>query len=85
METPKGKTPLPQTGSIKNKIVAQDLLEERSHKNFDQEELTVALFGGKEELTDFREHIALMESDPILRNTEKWYDMTREEQMHDHF
>lgn len=22
-----------------------------------------------------------MESDPILRNTEKWYDMTREEQI----
>lgn len=27
----------------------------------------------------------MMESDPILRNTEKWYDMTREEQMENHF
>jgi hypothetical protein len=36
----------PRLGSIKNKIVAEDLIEERAKCNFDQKELTIALYGG---------------------------------------
>ena len=36
-------------GSLKNKIVATDLLEERAKCAFDQEELRVAVHGGPEE------------------------------------
>lgn len=36
-------------------------------------------FGGKEKLEEVKSIIAELESDPILRNTEKYYDMTREE------
>ena len=69
----------PRPGSIKNKIVASDLEEERLKSNFNGQELTESWFGGKQALEDYKSMMAIMENDPILRNTEKWYDMTREE------
>eukprot|EP00347_Sterkiella_histriomuscorum_P006528 403352422 len=72
---------LPRTGSIKNKIVADDLLEERKNLNFNQEELTHLFFGSKEFYEEFNEHIRFMEADPLLRNDQTWYELTREEQM----
>jgi hypothetical protein len=66
-------------GSIKNKIVASDLEDERAHCNFDQKELTLKLFKDQESLNDVLEDIRIMESDPILRNTEKWYELNRDE------
>jgi len=45
----------------------------------------LSYFGGKEMLDTYRDHIQAMENDPILRNNEKWYDMTREEQIEHNF
>ena len=70
----------PRQGSIKNKIVAQDLEEERLKANFNAQELTMSWFGGKDKWEENKALMQAIESDPILRNTEKWYDMTREEQ-----
>lgn len=81
METPTRKQPVPRTGSIKDKIVAPDLLEERAKRNFDAEELTHALYGGKQGYDEYVRIHTFIESDPILRNDEKFYEMTREEQM----
>lgn len=73
------KTP-PRTGSIKNKIVAADLEEERKKCYFDQKEMTLLVWGGQTEYGKVRGFIEDMEAIPELRGTEKWYDMTREEQ-----
>lgn len=42
--------------------------------------MTEAWFGGKDKLEEYKELWTLIEKDDILRNSEKWYDMTREEQ-----
>lgn len=73
-------TPKPRPGSIKNKIIASDLEEERLKANFNQAELTESWFGGKDKWEEYKNLIAEIDRDDILRNTEKWYDMTREEQ-----
>ena len=67
-------------GSIAKGIVASDLLEERKKCNFDQEEF-FNLILTKKHVDYFKRSIEIMESDPILKNTHKYYDMTREEQM----
>ncbi|CDW75768.1 acyl-coenzyme a oxidase [Stylonychia lemnae] len=72
---------VPRTGSIKNKIVASDLEEERKNLNFDQMELTEFLYYGKENYAKYQGWIKLVEKEPILANHHSWYDMTREEQM----
>jgi hypothetical protein len=69
-------------GSMKNKIVATELVEERAKCNIDQRELFV-LFAGSEEQAE----ILLLEqkkilADPALQNGFEFYDMTREEQMY---
>ena len=79
MSQTKLSSTLPRTGSIKDKIVAPDLLDERAKRNFDGEELTHVLFRGKDKYDDYKENMTLGESDPVLRNTHEWYDMTREE------
>lgn len=71
----------PRLGSIKNKIVASDLEDERKKLNFNQTELTHFLFGGKAKHEEYQEWIRFMEADPILKNDHTWYEMTREEQM----
>jgi hypothetical protein len=68
-------------GSIKNKIVATDLQEERDKGNFNKEEMSEILYEDKAFLSLYRDWIRVMESDKVLTNTEKWYEMTREEKM----
>ena len=62
--------------------MASDLLEERAKCNFDQKEFQ-NIVRGKEDVEYYKEIVATMESDPILKNSHKYYDMTREEQMVD--
>ena len=73
----------PRMGSIKNKIVASDLEEERKKCNFDQKELATLLWGGKQDYTRVKDIWGDLQSDKGLQATEKWYDMTREEMMED--
>mmetsp|Transcript_18121 Transcript_18121/g.30956 ORF Transcript_18121/g.30956 Transcript_18121/m.30956 type:complete len:84 (+) Transcript_18121:40-291(+) len=67
-------------GSIKNKVVATDLLEERAKKDFDEK-----VGGGLVSLIDkechdrYKEAVEFTSSDPIMRNSHKFYEMTREE------
>jgi Acyl-coenzyme A oxidase N-terminal len=67
-------------GSIKNKVVASDLEEERKHLNFDQRELTNLVWGGPHEHARILDLVKDMEADPVLKCSEKWYDYSREEQ-----
>ena len=69
-----------QIGSIAKGIVATDLLEERKKCNFDQEEFW-NLIWTKKHVDYYKKTIKMMESDPILMNSHKYYDMTRQEQM----
>lgn len=67
-------------GSIKNKIVNPDLLEERAKCNFDKEEVTKII------TTDFalnyyKPWIELIKKHPELKSDEKWYCMSHEEQL----
>ena len=68
----------PIIGSIKKGIVASDLKDERAKCNFDQKEFC-NLVRGKDDVDYFKKVVATMESDPILRNSHKYYDMTRAE------
>lgn len=68
-----------RTGSIKNKIVSPDLIEERQKCNFNSQELTEFLYNGKENVNKIQDYIETIDKDPILRNSHKFYDMTREE------
>ena len=60
--------------------MASDLLEERKNCNFDQAELWDLIFT-KKHVEYFKKIINIMESDPQLTNSHKYYDMTRAEQM----
>jgi len=74
-------------GSVKNKVVATDLLEERANCNFDQEKLRVILHGGelqfkiyKDMLDDFsvpelRNTFAYMEADVNEKQIDMWKRM----------
>jgi len=67
-----------RTGSIKEKRVAIDLLEERQKCNFDQLELSHFIYG-KRQYEDYLEKQKIVEADSILGGTEKFFDMTRSE------
>ena len=67
-------------GSIKNKVVASDLEDERKQCNFDLQELTHFVWGGADEFQRVKGIFEDMERVPELRGSEKWYDMSREEQ-----
>jgi len=67
-------------GSWKNKIVATDLQEERDKRDFEDVKPD-----GLNPLTDpdtqtrFYDSVNFHINDPVLRNTHKYYEMTREE------
>jgi hypothetical protein len=67
-------------GSWKNKIVASDLQEERDKQDFQNIKVN-----GLNPLTDpecqarFYESINFHINDPVLKNTHKYYELTREE------
>jgi hypothetical protein len=72
-------------GSVKNKITASDLLEERAQCDFN-------VPGGKilkymDFYYSFDRYTKMDEicsNDPVLKNTHKFYEMTREEKMTSH-
>lgn len=70
---------LPVYGSIKNKIVASDLISERQNCDFDQRELREVLLMGKDYVERYDRYVKNMEADPILKNSEKFYEYSREE------
>ena len=57
------------------------LKEERATLDFNQEALSELTWGGKESLQRFRTLMELFSTDPILKNTHFFYEMTREEKM----
>ena len=61
-------------GSIKNKIISSDLIEERAKKDFTGTFLDLY---HQPTLKRVYESYAFMESDSRLHNTHKFYDMTR--------
>jgi acyl-CoA oxidase len=62
-----------RVGSIKRNIVASDLVEERAHCNFDQDELCRFIDPLVENKKEF---MTLVEKTPQLSNTHKFYEMT---------
>jgi hypothetical protein len=76
-------TPQPRMGSIKNKIVSSDLEEERKHRNFDNKELAILIWNGEQDYLRMKDIYADLQADKGLQSSEKWYDMSREEQMED--
>ena len=68
-----------QTGSIKNKVVAPILAEERAKCDFDQEELRVLLMGGPIPFAKVKSNFEKFSNDPELANHIRWYEMTPEE------
>lgn len=70
-------------GSVKNKIVASDLIRERNNRDFEIEGGNI--FKHLDYHVDFEQYYEVdrvMANDPVLRNTHHFYEMTREEQMH---
>ena len=68
-------------GSIKRKIVSSDLIQERANRDFDDENgevlfKTLCVGGPFEHRQEF---LKVLDSDPILQNSHKFYEMTSEE------
>ena len=62
-------------GSVKNKVVASELQEERaSGPKFDKHELTMALWKKDWVYQAAQKDLEMMEKHPILANTHKYYD-----------
>jgi hypothetical protein len=66
-------------GSIKNKIVNTDLLEERANRDFDQTEMR-NLLHDQEQMRFYDKVFDDMRDHPEIANTHKFYDMSREDQ-----
>ena len=64
-------------GSWKRKITSSDLIEERLKCDFDKKEAISKLVDPAwlQQMLDLK----WVQSDPVLRNSHKFYDMTREE------
>jgi hypothetical protein len=66
-------------GSIKNNIVATELLEERSVCNFDQEEL-YKIYWSNPEVREIKNKADFdAANDPIMMNTHEYYEWTPKE------
>jgi hypothetical protein len=55
--------------------------QERSNKDFDQEELSRIIYNGQENLDTHRKIIDIFATDPILKVDNTFYDLPREQQM----
>ena len=64
-------------GSVKNKVTATEILEERKKLDFDQKELFNIYWDRSDNLTRRAKFIKDVEEDPKLANTHKFYEMTR--------
>ena len=73
------ETKLRVAGSIKNKITATELVEERAKKNFDQVQVQNFLWGSKSDYNSMQARLEEMKNDPMLANTHKYYEMTTKE------
>lgn len=73
---------LGRTGSVELGIVSPDLLDERAKCNFDKGLMQNFLLGTERNIL-WKQAMDDFGSDPELRNTLKFYDMTREEMMID--
>ena len=71
------------TGSIKNKIVAPDLLAERAKCDFNQQEMREFLAGDKERYESTKREFSRFAQNPALRNHLKWYELDPEEKQED--
>ena len=69
-------------GSVKNKVVATELVEERKNLNFDQAEIFKFYNHDPNAPKDYEYMLNHMRTNPDFANTHKYYDMTREEKMH---
>ena len=66
-------------GSIKNNIVATELVEERSNCNFDQEEL-FNIYCSNPKVIEWKAKAEFDEAnDPIMKNTHKYYEWSPKE------
>ena len=70
-------------GSVKNKIVASDIVKERAKIAFDKNELTTYLLGGQDLVDHRRVYRGLTDDHPELNNTLKFNDMTIHERQTD--
>jgi acyl-CoA oxidase len=66
-------------GSLKNKIVASSLQEERDKCAFDRSEVTTMLFGGTEEEKLWDKYTGLIAKHPELANHHRFFEMTPDE------
>jgi len=68
-------------GSVKNKVVATELAEERKNLNFDPEEIYSFYNFDPEAKKEAEYHLNNMRKHPEMANSHKWYEMTRAEKM----
>jgi len=54
---------------------------ERKNCDFDKEELTLSIFGGKEKLDKYLRDCDRILNDPVMLNHPSFYEMTREEKI----
>lgn len=59
--------------SVKNKVVAPELLEERAKCNFDRQELEMIMLGGPERHKLVSETYNFIESTPEIANHSQFY------------
>ena len=66
-------------GSIKNNIVASDLIKERKNCNFDQEEMFSIYYSNVEVRKIKAKADFDAANDPIMKNTHKYYEWSPKE------
>ena len=72
--------PTRNSGSVKNKVVASELQEERdSGAKFDKHEMTMALWKRDWVYQAVQNDFDIMEKHPVMANTHKFYDWNRHE------
>ena len=71
-------------GSMKNKITSSDLLNERKNRDFDISTNPFFEILDKGYLKSQENNWEMIKNDPIIKNSHKFYEMTREEMWIDH-
>ena len=67
-------------GSIKNKVTASDLIKERANCDFDPNYGKGMMAIADEHYRQrFVEAVEFTQNDPVMKNSHKFYEMTREE------
>ena len=71
-------------GSMKNKITSSDLINERNNCDFDIKVNPYRAILDQNYLKSQIVNFEMMRDDPILQNSHKFYEMTKEEMWIDH-